>query len=346
MVESMAERDTPNTYLVFAGNTKVDEPGQFQSVVTIPDNSRKANNLDNVFYVPVITAQLPERSNWMTGDGTTKDSYTYGSDFHGTGNTIVELAYDKEHLLYEAIYRAYLASLGLDSADEIAAADWCYGSDIEHTLITNGAENNGDWYGHFMKISSDMSPNLEVYGVRVWRVRKKDANGAPEDKLVNEWFQGDNMSIIGTAMPSYFVVKVDEGTGLLSVELKDIYKGPDMETFKQNTDYQPEYIVHYYGRVKSTDGAATPSGDATPRSIRPRAEGDQAKVYYISEDKYNPSFTNIPTGINGIMQYDQVESVEYIDVMGRVSSRPFKGLNIVVTRYADGTIITTKQVKN
>lgn len=343
MVESRAERDTPNTYLVFAGNTKVDEPGQFQSVVTIPDNSREADNLHNVKYVPVITAKLPERANWMTGNGTTTASSTYGSDFHGTGNTIVELAYDKEHKLYEAIYKAYLASLGFDSAAEITEADWCYGSDIEHTLITNGAENNGDWYGHFMKITSDMSPNLEVYGVRVWRVREKDATGAAEDELVNEWFLGQEMSMIGDEMPSYFVVKVNEETGKLSVELKDIYKGPDMDTFKQNTAYQPNYIVHYYGRVKSLEEPT--SGDVNTLSVTPRAQDDQAKVYYVSEFKYHPTINDIPTGINGVMQSVQVESVEYIDVMGRVSSRPFKGLNIVVTRYADGTIITTKQVK-
>ena len=342
-VGSYAKRDTPNNYLVYANGERITDPSQFQSVVTIPDNSRKADNLDNVKYVPVITAVLPERANWMTGDGTTTASSTYGSDYHATGNTIVELASDKNHELYEAIYRAYM---GLDELDHLENSAWCYGDDIEHTEITNGAENNGDWYGHFMKITSDMSPGLEVYGVRVWRVREKDANGAAEDVLVNEWFQGQDMSMIGDEMPSYFVVKVNEETGLLSVELKDIYKGPDVNTYQGDVAYQPDYIVHFYGRVKSTDGAATPSGDATPHSIRPRAEGDQAKVYYISEYKYEPTFTNIPTGINGIMQYDQVESVKYIDVMGRVSDTPFKGVNIVVTRFNNGTVITNKQVIN
>lgn len=338
-VGSYAKRDTPNNYLVYANGERITDPSQFQSVVTIPDNSRKAYNLDNVKYVPVITAKLPERANWMTGNDNTTAESTYGSDFHGTGNTTVELLSDPRHVLYEAIYRAYM---GLAELDPLENSAWCSGYDIEHTLITNGAANNGDWYGHFMTISSDMSPNLEVYGVRVWRVREKDANGAAEDKLVNEWFLGDNMSIIGTAMPSYFVVAVNEA-GKLSVELKDIYKGPDMETFKQNSAYRPEYIVHYYGRVKSLEEPT--SGDVNTLSVTPRAQDDQAKVYYVSEFKYRPTINEIPTGINGVMQSVQVESVEYIDVMGRVSSRPFKGLNIVVTRYADGTIITTKQVK-
>ena len=113
---------------------------------------------------------------------------------------------------------------------------------------------------------------------------------------------------------------------------------------QRNTAYQPNYIVHYYGRVKSLEEPT--SGDVNTLSVTPRAQDDQAQVYYVSEFKYHPAINDIPTGINGVMQSVQVESVEYIDVMGRVSSRPFKGLNIVVTRYTDGTIITTKQVKN
>ncbi len=38
-------------------------------------------------------------------------------------------------------------------------------------------------------------------------------------------------------------------------------------------------------------------------------------------------------------------SVKYIDAMGRVSDRPFKGVNIVVTTNADGTTTTAKVVK-
>lgn len=50
------------------------------------------------------------------------------------------------------------------------------------------------------------------------------------------------------------------------------------------------------------------------------------------------------TGINDINS-NNVVSVEYINAMGQTSTRPFEGINIVVTRNADGTTSTTKIVK-
>ena len=50
------------------------------------------------------------------------------------------------------------------------------------------------------------------------------------------------------------------------------------------------------------------------------------------------------TGINEL-NASSVVSVKYIDAMGRVSDRPFEGINIVVQRNADGTTSTSKLVK-
>ncbi|MBR6284439.1 MAG: hypothetical protein IKR25_09125 [Muribaculaceae bacterium] len=40
-----------------------------------------------------------------------------------------------------------------------------------------------------------------------------------------------------------------------------------------------------------------------------------------------------------------VASVTYVNAAGQTSSQAFQGVNIVVTRYADGTISTAKVVK-
>ena len=40
-----------------------------------------------------------------------------------------------------------------------------------------------------------------------------------------------------------------------------------------------------------------------------------------------------------------VASVEYVNVNGQVSNVPFEGVNVVVTKYADGTKSVTKIVK-
>ena len=53
---------------------------------------------------------------------------------------------------------------------------------------------------------------------------------------------------------------------------------------------------------------------------------------------------NQVTGVNGIAD-KTVAGVKYYNLTGIESSKPFNGINIVVTTYSDGTISTTKVVK-
>ena len=66
--------------------------------------------------------------------------------------------------------------------------------------------------------------------------------------------------------------------------------------------------------------------------------------YYVKkvEDSKNGS---IPTAITTVNGGAQVESVRYYNVAGIESEKPFAGMNIVVTRYSDGTTTTAKVVK-
>ena len=52
------------------------------------------------------------------------------------------------------------------------------------------------------------------------------------------------------------------------------------------------------------------------------------------------------TGIEGIVVENGkvVESRQYVNVAGQVSDRPFSGVNIIVTRYTDGTTRSAKAV--
>lgn len=55
---------------------------------------------------------------------------------------------------------------------------------------------------------------------------------------------------------------------------------------------------------------------------------------------------NIVTGINGIYNdsYREVIAVDYVNTTGLTSKKPFHGVNIVVTRYSDGTKTTVKKI--
>ena len=56
-------------------------------------------------------------------------------------------------------------------------------------------------------------------------------------------------------------------------------------------------------------------------------------------------FNDALTAVSQLDAAKAVQSVTYTDMQGRVSSKPFVGVNIVVTRYSDGTTATSKVIK-
>ena len=72
--------------------------------------------------------------------------------------------------------------------------------------------------------------------------------------------------------------------------------------------------------------------------------GNGGTVVYPSnltaDEPSNPTTAISTVAVNG-----EVKSVKYVNVAGVVSDRPFKGVNIVVTEYTDGTRTTLKMIK-
>lgn len=54
---------------------------------------------------------------------------------------------------------------------------------------------------------------------------------------------------------------------------------------------------------------------------------------------------NVVTGVENLKGDKAVVSVQYVNVAGQVANTPFQGVNMVVTRYADGSTVTTKVIK-
>ena len=51
------------------------------------------------------------------------------------------------------------------------------------------------------------------------------------------------------------------------------------------------------------------------------------------------------TAVNEMQYVGEVVSRTYINTLGQQSDQPFSGINIVITRYSDGTTSTTKVVR-
>ncbi len=74
-----------------------------------------------------------------------------------------------------------------------------------------------------------------------------------------------------------------------------------------------------------------------------RAEGDVVEGNYVVYPLEGGE--GLITAIDGVNVDREVVSVTYVNLMGMQSAEPFVGINLVVTRYNDGTVKTCKLVK-
>ena len=85
--------------------------------------------------------------------------------------------------------------------------------------------------------------------------------------------------------------------------------------------------------LKATDDVVTAKEDQTSTGI------------ILAQPLDLKADSPLPTGINGVVSDAKVVGVEYVNIAGMRSSKPFKGVNIVVTRYSDGSTTTSKVIK-
>lgn len=82
---------------------------------------------------------------------------------------------------------------------------------------------------------------------------------------------------------------------------------------------------------------------AAPAGMK-RAEADPNEAITPLRPEFTVSVPN-NVGVADLNANKAVTSVEYVNMNGQVSNQPFEGVNVVVTKYADGTKVVTKVVK-
>jgi len=74
------------------------------------------------------------------------------------------------------------------------------------------------------------------------------------------------------------------------------------------------------------------------------SSSSDAKPYYLLLPVTTPTSPEKQTDVPNITTTREIESVKYYNIAGQSTTTPQPGLNIVVTRYSDGTTSTTKKV--
>lgn len=96
-----------------------------------------------------------------------------------------------------------------------------------------------------------------------------------------------------------------------------------------------QFVARFYYKKIVTPGAQV-------NGLRGTRDNDEA-AFAIAENSDDGQ--GIVTGINELADIVYVVSTTYVNAQGMQSDKPFDGLNIVVTRYSDGTTRTTKLVR-
>ena len=95
-----------------------------------------------------------------------------------------------------------------------------------------------------------------------------------------------------------------------------------------------------YKDVVSVVQLKAPWDDATKVAADDDLAFQNYKVYPITVED-----NNVVTGVETLNGDKSIVSVQYVNVAGQVANTPFNGVNMVVTRYADGSTVTTKVIK-
>ena len=108
-----------------------------------------------------------------------------------------------------------------------------------------------------------------------------------------------------------------------------------------NNEYEFHIIVQRTNKSYGSPISSAKAGADAPSGKTNQVASDIIRTQPLDLQASSP----LPTAITRVGTEAQAVSVEYVNVAGMRSNEPFKGVNIVVTRYSDGSTTTTKVVK-
>lgn len=125
---------------------------------------------------------------------------------------------------------------------------------------------------------------------------------------------------------------------------KNLFKASD------DSSYGNEEALYSFNAIVRKNSAYWQStgGNGAPRRIVPKDDGARETtpayiVYPLSSG--GSDNTEIVTAVEDVNGKKMVDSVRYYNLMGQESKSPFEGINIVVTRYTDGSSSTAKVLR-
>ena len=182
------------------------------------------------------------------------------------------------------------------------------------------------------------------YGWRSWR-KMEDISLAAEEypsivRNLPAGYMFDDLLRRGDLVREVGAETIDYGEILNTYGQLKTVNGILKGTFgaKLNTDINLDYKVRMYYLVKDVAAKA-------PRRVKGELVSPTGTYYVVDYDlPMTMNSENVVTGVDTVDATREVAGVTYYNGLGQMSMRPFGGVNIVVTRYTDGTTDTAKVV--
>ncbi len=301
---------------------------------------------DDTYAYPAGKLEYFNKDDITTGEYT-KNYISYAPSI--TADGIARRYYEDDHLDNSYGGPIWVSSVGMvdvsgnvEQASDSKWSTWTYNegeNDVKCTFFR--AALNLDGYLPLINVPKLSNPEYEPFMFRVWvkcdnmRNYKYDNTSG---RYVDDGPVGSNIQLLQDEEIYWPTTATLEGNkcSLTYGSIGDTGNGPDAYNnnlvFGAPVGSKPTYIVRFYYRAKKASNTTTL-----------RANGEEVPMYYVVEGEFTPD--EIPTAVSELVVKGDVVSKTYINAIGQQSDKPFKGVNIVITRYSDGTVTTTKVVK-
>ncbi len=188
----------------------------------------------------------------------------------------------------------------------------------------------GDYVYYNIPLTANVTipENYDIYKMRAWRL------------IDEEWLGEIDPYYAERVNPDYlYETLYDASKGQpIPVGVKEVTR-PDSN--------DKDVLTGTFGAKKLAEGESF-TAKFIVRTYFTRNTGSKAAdgKYYITETVIDVPVTNqVVTGVINVNAQKAVAGVMYYNLAGMQSEEPFSGVNIVVTRYTDGSISTAKVLK-
>ncbi len=269
------------------------------------------------------------------------------------------------------VYQRVLGELKDTYENKILDAGSVSGTYVDALNPTIDMGNN---LPELQEVGSAYTPN--IYCTANFLAENIDADGAMSyrtDELGGEYFffmdakPQEFCQVVWayyTRVDSFFVAPAQEGNQINGHRFKgsfaanmslcedyDVTKDTRvLDCFTASNTTTPEKLYGFEAIVRKNPEAWSNGRHGAPRRIQPYTEEDgnlkdNPPLYIVYPLSSESSSNGTVTAVCELMNDRAVKSVSYYNLMGVESEQPFEGINIVVTRYTDGTISTAKVLR-